>query len=219
MSFRNTVWSLVIILTSLSNVARVSVGELFIGSRTMQSSTDIAITILVDDSSDEVTFTFTGPTNRWFAIGFGSDTMSSTYAIYHTTSNVGLERRLGNGAKGSLLSSSVNVTNDTTINGVRYVTVARDTVGVGSNYYSFDTIGNGTVLDCIWAYGSSGSFNSHSSRGDKTVTFEAYNPTSYVFIHNYNSTTLYIVLFIFKLNLKNKNWLIAHIDNLLHCYR
>ena len=163
---------LIILLNLLFAQFYLSESTIYVGSQTLQSSNDITITVTINTNTNIVNFEYTGPTDRWFACGFGSTTMPNTYAIYHTPSSPCLERKLGNDAKGSLLDSTTTTISDEESDDVRTVICERDIDIDDNDYYSFSNIGDGTTINVIWARGSSSSFSSHSNRGSKTITFE-----------------------------------------------
>eukprot|EP00755_Sulcionema_specki_P025739 Sspe_Gene.15803::Locus_5512_Transcript_1_1_Confidence_1.000_Length_6457::g.15803::m.15803 len=122
--------------------------------------------LTVDRSSQRVRVEIEGPTDKWFAVGFGSQAMKDTYAIVvypqtFGTDTVLHERQLGQHMAGALLTPSAVVTSDSSVNGRRRVVLLRGVAGNTTAHHSFV---NDTV-PYIAAVGHSMVFQYHGEGG------------------------------------------------------
>lgn len=141
--------------------------QILVGSKVVNASSNMEISIRVDVAQNSVSIEFTGPDGVYFAYGFGSSRMSGTYTLLSQGTNI-TERKLGNHNAGSALGNSF-ITNSYTVNaGVGTAIVTRARVGQSADYFTFpDSPGTITV---IWARGNSNSFNYHAQRGATTIS-------------------------------------------------
>ena len=146
------------------NIVRASIQS----SVTLKSSSDFALKVVIQDANT-VWFRITGPDTAWFGVGFGSTTMSNTYAIVASVNETINELKLGNHASGSLLNTSISVVSDLTADNIRTVIFTRD-LTVSSDYYDFSNVTESTSVNLIWAVGSSSSFAAHSSSNRGTTS-------------------------------------------------
>ena len=120
-------------------------------------------------ANSTVTITLTGPSNRWFGIGFNATSMANgTDCLYYTTTLVDAK-----------ITGKVNPTTDTNANDwtlssniisgtTRTLILTRNFVG-GTGDYTF--LYNDSSLNVIWAYGSGTSFVKHENAGSAPLTF------------------------------------------------
>ena len=90
-----------------------------VSSITLQQSSDFTLDVSINQNTEVAWFQMTGPDSAWFGVGFGSTTMTNTYAIIATGSATVQERKLGSHSSGSLLNSSISVISDLIIDNVR----------------------------------------------------------------------------------------------------
>merc|ERR1719361_425891 len=64
---------------------------------------NVAIDIVIDTENDTVDIMMSGPSDRWFAIGFGSTVMANTYTISASGTDTINERLLGDQSTGNIL--------------------------------------------------------------------------------------------------------------------
>jgi hypothetical protein len=116
-----------------------------------------------------VTVTLTGPSDKWFGIGFNAISMSNgTDCLYYSTSLVD-SGITGNGAPTTDVTNEWTVISNNLVSGTtRSLVVTRNFVG-GAGDYTFGY--NDNSLNMIWAYGSSSSLAYHSGRGSAALGF------------------------------------------------
>eukprot|EP00038_Savillea_parva_P006493 m.164130 g.164130 ORF g.164130 m.164130 type:complete len:753 (-) comp12385_c0_seq1:70-2328(-) len=129
-------------------------------------TTESLVTIDVSLAA-EARITVTGPADVWFGVGFGSSQMPNTYAITVSGNDV-TERKLGDHAAGTVLTSTVTVVSNTVTNNMRTVVLTRPLKGKTSDYYSFDT--TALSLDLINAVGTGMQFAYHKASTAVTMS-------------------------------------------------
>lgn len=139
------------------------------GTVTMGSMT---VKIDLDSYAGTATYTLTGPSTKWFALGLNATTMSSNTDIisYGTALQ---DRYLSGGHNAPVTDSSNDLTLvSDTVNGTTRTVVATRPLSTGDSKdytFNFDTI---TTLNVIWGVGPSTSVSSqHSTYGTKRLTF------------------------------------------------
>nr|WP_322623281.1 T9SS type A sorting domain-containing protein [uncultured Flavobacterium sp.] len=134
----------------------------------------MTIKIDLDASTSTVTYTLTGPSNRWFALGLNATSMSTNNPIdvvqYGTSL---LDRALTGGHNAPSTDPTNNLTLVTnTVSGTTRTIVATRPFSTGDTRdytFNFETI---TSLNILWAVGPSTTVSAqHASRGTTTVTF------------------------------------------------
>jgi len=174
------------------------------------------MTLKIDKNSSNstVTVTLTGPTDRWFGIGFNATGMSSgTDCLYYDTSFVDA-KITGQGAPQIDTDNTNNWTVSNTISGTTITLVlTRGFVG-GTGDYTFSYADSG--LNIIWAYGNDTSLRYHLGRSSTQLGFTlgvedfaaldkiaiAPNPSDGVFTISKNNQTLISKVTIFDINAK-----------------
>jgi hypothetical protein len=130
--------------------------------------------------SGDATITITGPSDKWFAVGFGAPNslMSDMpYAIVVNSTSV-TERKLGtcgseaDHCPGTLLAGSVTVVSSAVAGGRRTVVLARKFAGRTHAHYSFAPASVATI-PLIGAIGSSEVFAYHAGHQAAKLTFTA----------------------------------------------
>lgn len=138
-------------------------GQSFVGNTTVNAAQNMSIEVATYPVGDSVVITMNGPSNVWFAYGFGGTSMSGTYCMVNDGSGNVTERKLGNHAQGTALISSLTSSNTSVAGGVRTTVVKRSLTGMNANYFTFPS--SGTSFSIIWAYGFGANLSSHAGRG------------------------------------------------------
>ena len=172
------------------------------------------MTLKIDKNSttSTVTVTLTGPTDKWFGIGFNATGMSSgTDCLYYDTSFVDAKIN-GQGTPQTDTDNTNNWTVSNTISGTTITLVlTRGFVG-GTGDYTFSYADAG--LNIIWAYGNDTSLAYHSGRGSSSLGFTlgvedfaaldkiaiAPNPSNGVFTISKNNQTTVSKITVFDTN-------------------
>jgi hypothetical protein len=143
-----------------------SIAQEFIGTSAASSSQNIQIG---SNSSGEVELILTGPSNVWFAFGFGNSIMNNTYSIVVDGNGDVSERKLGNHSAGGTLNDSFTVESNNVDGNTRTVFLSRVTLeGPNSDYFTFPA--EETSYTYIWGVGSSANLGFHASRGAKVIS-------------------------------------------------
>ncbi|MEC8032568.1 MAG: T9SS type A sorting domain-containing protein [Bacteroidota bacterium] len=163
---------LITLFLALSLTTTAALAQILTGSVSNLGNENIDLTVSVDVANNSVTLTMEGPSNKWFAVGFGSSStsMSGAYTTHVSSATFQMnERRHGGNNQGTALSSSGAVTSDVTSGGRRTVIFTRSRVGLTSNYYTFPSAAGS--ISIIWANGNSLSYGYHgNNRGYATLT-------------------------------------------------
>lgn len=122
------------------------------------------MTLKIDKNSttSTVTITLTGPTDRWFGIGFNATTMANgTDCLYYLTSLVD-SKITGQSTPTTDSTNEWSVSSNTTSGTTRTLVLTRNFVG-GTGDYTF--VYNDSSLNIIWAYGTGLNLTQHSTVG------------------------------------------------------
>jgi hypothetical protein len=149
----------------------------------MSSTSGLAMTAKIDVSS-QVTLTLTGPTNRWFAIGFNSNSMTSGTDVVSVHSSGTLSsfdcNLTGTSAPVTDTQQNWTITSDASSGGVRTIVATRALNTGDANDYTFSS--NPASINLIWARASSNTFNyayhGGSNRGVSFAQFSLVTPTA-----------------------------------------
>eukprot|EP01084_Bolivina_argentea_P239105 401846_1 len=147
----------------------ISNGAILTGTTTI-SSQNIDVTLSIDTNSNIVDITLIGPSNVYFAVGFGGSLMVNRYSIIVSGTNTVNEHKLmkaDSTQSGTILSPQmITINSDTTNQLRRTVSMTRNRVRQNNNYYTFpNTAGD---IDIIWAFGTSTSITQHGIAGSGT---------------------------------------------------
>ena len=166
----------------------------------LSSTAGLTMSVKLDISTN-VTMTITGPSLRWFALGFGAVNMANgtdVVGIHSAATLTNFDAKLtGNAAPVTDAQQNWTITSDQVAAGVRTIIATRALNTGDANDYAF-TAATGT-LSLIWARGSSNSFaysgHGTTNRGVVNATFTAVAPpltisTSNSTICSGSSTTL-----------------------------
>jgi hypothetical protein len=142
----------------------------------LSSTAGLTMSVKLDISTN-VTMTLTGPSGRWFALGFGASSMAAgtdVVGVHALGSLPNFDANLtGNNAPATDTQQDWTITSDQVAAGVRTIIATRALNTGDANDYAFSAA-TGT-LSLIWARGSSNSFaysgHGGTNRGVVTATF------------------------------------------------
>ena len=142
----------------------------------LSSTPGLAMSVKLDISSN-VTMTLVGPSNRWFALGFGAQNMEAETDVVAVNSAGTLSsfdaKLIGYAAPVADPLQNWTITSNQVVSGVRTIVATRPLDTGDANDYTFSAE-EGT-LSLIWARGSSNSFtygyHGGSNRGVENATF------------------------------------------------
>lgn len=148
----------------------------------LSSTAGLTMSVKLDISTN-VTMTITGPSLRWFALGFGAVNMANgtdVVGVHSAGALPNFDAKLtGNAAPVSDAQQNWTITSDQVAAGVRTIIATRALNTGDANDYAFSAA-TGT-LSLIWARGSSNSFaysgHGTTNRGVVNATFTAVAPT------------------------------------------
>ena len=142
----------------------------------LSSTPGLAMSVKLDISSN-VTMTLVGPSDRWFALGFGAQNMEAETDVVAVNSAGTLSsfdaKLIGYAAPVADPLQNWTITSNQVVSGVRTIVATRPLDTGDANDYTFSAE-EGT-LSLIWARGSSNSFtygyHGGSNRGVENATF------------------------------------------------
>ena len=141
--------------------------QTYSGSRVVNASRNMEINVAIDPSQDLIEITMTGPTNVWYAYGFGTNRMTNCYTILTDGNGNISERKLGNHNAGSALNSSFLSSSFSQNGGIGTTIVTRSLSGMTGDYYTFQ--GNEGTITIIWGFGNGANLAYHGGRGATTL--------------------------------------------------
>lgn len=139
-------------------------------------SADLRLTI--DVGASETTITMTGPSNAWFAVGFGGSTMTSGADVIRTDGTTILDARTTfRGLPPEDASQDLTVVSNSVSGDERTIVLTRaNNTGDANDFVFTNSL---TSLPVIWARGTSTTYAYHGrSRGATAVSFGATLSTS-----------------------------------------
>ncbi|MCU0349697.1 MAG: T9SS type A sorting domain-containing protein [Flavobacterium sp.] len=146
------------------------------GTITLTNTTNLGMTLRLDVGS-EVNMTLTGPSDRWFSVGFGATSMTAgtDVVLVHTNGTLtSFDRVLpGFGAPTADANQNWTINSNTVTGNVRTITASRALITGDSNDFVFPAIPSS--LNIIWARASSNNYNlvyhGGNNRGVTAVNF------------------------------------------------
>jgi len=100
----------------------------------------VTIQLDISDVTSLASMTLSGPSDVWFGVGFNASTMGDLpYAVIVDGQGNVQERKMGDHVIGTALSSSVTISSNTVLDGIRTVKLTRPLEGLTSDHYTFDT--------------------------------------------------------------------------------
>jgi hypothetical protein len=153
------------------------------GVVTLSSTSGLAMTAKIDIET-QVTLTLTGPSGRWFALGFNANSMAGgtdVVAVHNATTLNAFDCNLtGYSAPATDAQQNWTITSDATNAGVRTLTATRPLVTGDANDYTFSS--TPTSIGLIWARSNTASFSysyhGSANRGLTLATFTQVQPTA-----------------------------------------
>ena len=142
------------------------------GTISLNNTAGVAMTAKIDVNT-LVTLTLTGPSNRWFALGFGASSMTAGTDVVACHANTvalpSFDRYLtGFAAPVSDGTQHWTVTSNTVSGSVRTIIATRALSTGDVNDYTFSS--NPNPISLIWAYGSTANSYTLSYHGGRGVT-------------------------------------------------
>ena len=142
------------------------------GTISLNNTAGVAMTAKIDVNT-LVTLTLTGPSNRWFALGFGASSMTAGTDVVvchaNTVALPSFDRYLtGFAAPVSDGTQHWTVTSNTVSGSVRTIIATRALSTGDANDYTFSS--NSNPISLIWAYGSTANSYTLSYHGGRGVT-------------------------------------------------
>lgn len=130
------------------------------------------LNLAIDVSANITTITMTGPSNAWFAVGFGGSTMASGADVIRTDGTTILDARTTRRALPTEdASQDLTVVSNTVSGNQRTIVLTRANNTGDDNDFVFTN--NLTSLPVIWANGTSTTYAYHgAARGATVVSFE-----------------------------------------------
>ena len=157
----------------------------WVGSVTSPTTPTIEVEVRVDDVASTVEMTFRGPSNRWFAFGFGSLSMAGYTIITEQTGGLNFYERdmVSVGNPGSIQAQQdLTLVSDDSAGGITEFTVTRPLITGDANDFVFPT--SAQVVEVIWARGSGDgvttlAYHGNTNRGkNDDMSIEEDVPTS-----------------------------------------
>jgi hypothetical protein len=153
------------------------------GVVTLSGTAGVAMTAKIDIGT-QVTLTLTGPSGRWFALGFNANSMAGgtdVVSVHNATTLSAFDCNLtGYSAPATDAQQNWTITSDATNAGVRTVTATRSLATGDANDYAFSS--TPTSVGLIWARSSTASFSysyhGSANRGATLATFTQVQPPS-----------------------------------------
>mmetsp|Transcript_6279 Transcript_6279/g.17704 ORF Transcript_6279/g.17704 Transcript_6279/m.17704 type:complete len:1276 (+) Transcript_6279:1-3828(+) len=138
------------------------------------------VNVTVAIREDTVEISLIGPSDRWFAVGFGSDSMclhlqadecptGGPYAIVVEGESI-VERKLDYHGPGIIISQSVSIQSSSIDGNNRHIVMTRPAQGATEKHYSFDSSMQRSV-PLIMALGCSSEFAQHCGHGPSVLNF------------------------------------------------
>ena len=125
------------------------------------------ITARVQTNTTTVTLTVTGPSDRWFSVGFGTSGMSSGDCLVFTNSGIS-DRTFVGFTTPSVDTNNWTLISNTTAGGIRTIVGTRNLVSSGD--YTFSN--SNSAIPVVWAFGASASYSlayHNNNRGTGTI--------------------------------------------------
>ena len=146
------------------------------GVVTLSSTAGIAMTAKIDIET-QVTLTLTGPSGRWFALGFNANSMASgtdVVSVHNATTLNAFDCNLtGYSAPATDAQQNWTIISDVVSGGVRTVTATRPLATGDANDYAFSS--TPTSIGLIWARSNTATFTySYHGSANRGVTLASF---------------------------------------------
>ena len=165
-TLRKSLVLITLILFSIATEAQIKSGTVSIGS----GSTQMDLTITMNTNTSVVSYSIEGPASRWFAIGFGASSMStSAYTIVSNVSSAISKEYNQAYHAAPILQATQNLINvvGTTAGGFKTYTFTRAMNTGDANDFIFTSATSS--INIIWAYGATTTMSQHQSRGTTNI--------------------------------------------------
>ena len=119
----------------------------------VQLDNTMSLQLDLDNQNSKVYLTLSGPSDRWFALGFNSNTMAANVDCVVMTSDTNLTDSHFPGGYFAPLADTQNdwiLTDNNVSNSIRTIKAYRNYISSDASDYAFTTALN--TLDVIWAY-------------------------------------------------------------------
>ncbi len=140
------------------------------GNTTLSTTAGMEMSAKVDITSTEVTLTINGPSDRWFAIGFGGNAMSTVTDVF-AFDGTGNYDKIGqnHAAPATDVNQDWTLVSETVSGAQRTIIATRALSTSDASDYTFNNAA--TTIPIIWARGRSASntFAYHGERGFTTL--------------------------------------------------
>lgn len=169
--------TLIAFILSLNIFAKEFTGSITLGQ--------LNVKVTLNDETNKAKIELTGPTNSWFSVGFGSRSMSNTYAIFANETSGGnvSERILGNRTYGNAITNTTSVESFTTSGATATYIIERPLVATNGGYSFNAQAGSIDIILAIGPNQTAGTYHGGSRTGTSINLIEV-NPTSNQAIHN-----------------------------------
>ncbi len=140
------------------------------GTGTITFNSNFSANVSISGVTNKTTLTLVAPSNVWFAVGFGGNSMSSGADVFRSNgTDITDAKSTGRFLPTADSSQDWSIESNTVNGGVRTMTVIRDNNTGDSNDFEFNP--NTGSLTLIWAHGSSTSYAYHgSNRGATSIS-------------------------------------------------
>jgi hypothetical protein len=115
-----------LLVVGLLRSARATQTNTVWGTATGGAGTNtIQLLLILDGASHQAYVQMSGPADAWWSWGFGSSTMTGTYALVSSGGSSVTERQLGNHTAGTQLENSITVLSNCLNGSQRYISLSR----------------------------------------------------------------------------------------------
>lgn len=148
----------------------------------------MTVKIDLNQATSVVTLTLTGPSDRWFSVGFNATSMATnTDCVVMTSATVFNDERLPGGHNAPVADATNNwaVTNNTVIGSTRTIIATRAFSTGDTNDFTFDYAASS--INLIWAYANSATYslNDHGSNfGSLNATYSVLGVEDFATLDN-----------------------------------
>ncbi|MCF8321751.1 MAG: T9SS type A sorting domain-containing protein [Flavobacterium sp.] len=158
---KKQLFSIVALLISITTFAQFTTGAVVIGTT--------GISIKIDTDASIATLTLTGPSDKWFGVGFGGTSMSSATDMFIWNDTPSRDYTSGGQFTPSAdASQSWTIVSDSAPSSTRTIVATRPLTSSGD----FTFLNSSANISIIYAFGQDGdtSLSYHGGRGTRTLT-------------------------------------------------
>ena len=161
---KKQLFSILAMMVFLPSFAQFTTGTVTIGTT--------GISIKIDTDASIATLTLTGPSDKWFGVGFGGTTMSSATDMFIWSDSPNRDYASGGRTTPSSdASQSWTILSDNAPSSTRTIVATRPLTSSGD----FTFVNSSASISIIYAFGEDGEtfLGSHSGRGSRTLNRSA----------------------------------------------